>query len=126
MAMRFTCSLAAAASLVVLAACATVPRAASTAGHARFGETVKIGPMLVQPVALIEDSRCPAGVQCVWAGRLRITAKVDGSPRQLTLGEKSAELQGPLTLVEATPTPAKDAPVAPAQYLFGFAASAPQ
>src|SRR3546814_2440709 len=29
------------------------------------------GP-LVQPVAVVEDSRCPMNVRCVWAGRVRV------------------------------------------------------
>lgn len=44
----------------------------------REGETVAFG-------SLVEDSRCPPGTQCVWAGRLQVRLTVSGEPVLLTL-----------------------------------------
>ena len=63
---------------LALAACATLPAASATTGTstARYGETANVGPLLVRPIALVEDSRCPINARCVWAGRLVIKAEV--------------------------------------------------
>ena len=44
----------------------------------REGETVAFR-------AVIEDSRCPPDVQCVWAGRVQVRLEVSGEPVVLTL-----------------------------------------
>ena len=64
---------------------------------ARYGQTANVGPLLVQPIALVEDSRCPINARCIWAGRLVITARVTfhgGSEQMLT----NMTLGTPLTL----------------------------
>ena len=79
--------------LFALAACASFPAASSTTGTptAGFGQTANVGPLLVRPIALVEDSRCPINARCVWAGRLVILAEV-------TYNGGSETLQGNLTL----------------------------
>lgn len=44
------------------------------------GETVRVGPVSVLLTEILEDSRCPADVQCLWAGRVRfaLAASVRG------------------------------------------------
>ncbi|PZO55159.1 MAG: hypothetical protein DCF16_03820 [Alphaproteobacteria bacterium] len=55
---------------------------------AEIGQTADLGGGLtVRPLAIIEDSRCPQNVQCLWAGRMRIRAMVSGIDTELTLGE---------------------------------------
>ena len=52
------------------------------------GQTADLGGGLtVRPIAIIEDSRCPLNVTCLWAGRLRLRALVAGIDTELTLGE---------------------------------------
>ena len=81
---RFTLAFA----TLALAACATLPAASATTGTstARYGETANVGPLLVRPIALVEDSRCPINARCVWAGRLVIKAQVtfNGGSETLT------------------------------------------
>ena len=86
---RFTPAFAAFA----LTACATVPAASATTGTttARYGETANVGPLLVRPIALVEDSRCPINARCVWAGRLVITVEV-------TFHGGSEQFRGNMTL----------------------------
>ena len=76
-----------------LTACATVPAASATTGTttARYGETANVGPLLVRPIALVEDSRCPINARCVWAGRLVITVEV-------TFHGGSEQFRGNMTL----------------------------
>jgi hypothetical protein len=55
---------------------------------AEIGQSADLGNGLtVRPLAIIEDSRCPQNVQCLWAGRMRIRAMVSGIDTELTLGE---------------------------------------
>ena len=91
---------------------------------ARMGETVTVGGPRLTPLALIEDSRCPQGVQCVWAGQVRIAARVatgsGSSVRELTMGKPVPVADGTLTLADVQPTKRKDTTIAPGDYRFGF------
>ncbi len=112
---------------LALAGCITVyPPDAPSDGSAyvRFGETASLGRVKVTPLTLIEDSRCPQGVQCVWAGRVRITATISTPTakisRELTLGEPAGFAGGALVLAEVRPVRGKDTPLALGDYRFGF------
>lgn len=77
----------------------------------RLGETKRIGGLEVRPIAVIEDSRCPRDVTCVWAGRLRLRAEIGGREAELVLGEAYAPAGGGrLTLVSAWPERWQDPP----------------
>lgn len=41
-----------------------------------LGETVVLGDVSITFEKVVEDSRCPEGVQCVWAGNAKIQVKV--------------------------------------------------
>ena len=111
-----------------LAACAPmdVPSQVSPAGlqYVRIGQTVTIGGPRVTPLALVEDSRCPQGVQCVWAGQVRITARVTtGAGAQvleLTTGKPVRIADGTLVLAGVLPAKRKNTAPAPGDYRFGF------
>jgi len=113
------------APLVVLAACATVPPQNSGGlNWARLGETVNVGGPTVTPLRLVEDSRCPQGVQCIWAGRVVVSATISTPTmkltRDLTMGEPFAVADGTLTLAEVLPGRAPDTATPPADYRFGL------
>ena len=78
----------------------------------RLGETARLGDLDVRPIAVVEDSRCPADVECVWAGRLRLRTAVSGvGETELILGQAFAlPGGGSLTLVAATPAPRHRSP----------------
>src|SRR3546814_14872369 len=45
--------------------------------------------LAVTPLAVIEDSRCPRDVQCVWQGRVMLRAQLDlGHERLAEIGER--------------------------------------
>jgi len=92
--------------------------------RAIFGETVSVGGPRVTPVSLVEDSRCPQDVQCVWAGRVRISVRIETGAgtisQDLDLGTPVQVADGKLTLVEVYPDKRKDTPIYPEQYRFAF------
>lgn len=91
---------------------------------AGIGQTADLGGGLtVRPLEVIEDSRCAANVQCVWAGRLRLRASVAGAERELTLGETVQTPQGALVFAIASPGAWNEWPtneVPRPAYRFGF------
>ena len=74
---------------------------------AAIGETVRVGPLTATPVRLVEDSRCPLTVQCVQAGRLIVSTRLEGEGWRetvpLTLGEPYAVGGHTVTLVSGRP-----------------------
>ena len=113
------------APLAMLAACATVPPENSgSLSWARLGETVNVGGATVTPLRVVEDSRCPQGVQCIWAGRAVVSATISTPTmkltRDLTLGEPFAVADGTLTLAEVRPARAQNTATVLADYRFGL------
>ena len=110
-------------ALLALAACATVPPVAAspTAG---FGQVARVGQLSVRPLALLEDSRCPASVQCVWAGQIRIRAEITDAmgtgPREFTLGKPVVLEGGTVTLVAVDPPKLAPGTTDPRAYRFTF------
>ena len=58
----------------MLAACATTPPPPPPPAVGTFtlasGQSLALAPDLVVQLDSVEDSRCPPGVQCIWAGKL--------------------------------------------------------
>ena len=98
--------------MACVSAAPAIPQTSAEEGFARFGERTFVDGPYVQPVALLEDSRCPINARCVWAGRLRITAKITTGPgeeiMELTLGEPVQVADGALELIAADPLPDTD------------------
>lgn len=80
------------------------------------------GGLVVRPLEVLEDSRCPQNARCVWAGRLRLRVNVEGvGEREITLDEAAAETpRGSFSLVIASPGPWTDLPQGAVVYRFGF------
>ena len=112
------------AAAASLTSCVTYHLRDDGIARARFGETITVSGTQITPVKMLEDSRCPQGVQCVWAGRVRISATIkSGSTsdtRELTLSEPISVADRQLTMVEVYPDPRKDRTVYPEEYRFGF------
>ncbi len=112
---------------LALSACATVPAAAPirSDGLARLGESTRIGALVVTPLRVIEDSRCPINVRCVWAGRAIVRTEVAGTgwreTLNLTLGERTRSHSTTLALTSMEPGKVAGAqPFPPQTMLFGF------
>jgi hypothetical protein len=59
---------------------------------AQLNEEVQVGDLRVRPLEVVEDSRCPPDVACVWAGRIRVRVAVSGA------GEPVMEIGHPVTV----------------------------
>jgi hypothetical protein len=113
------------AMLALAAGCTTTPEPSQDGiARARLGERVYVDGPAVTPLEVLEDSRCPKGVQCFWEGQLRLKTRVHRGARdelhELTLGQPVQVADGSLELVEAAPEPVTGEPIKPASYRFGF------
>ena len=92
---------------------------------AAIHQRVFAGGPYVTPLAVLEDSRCPINARCVWAGRVRISVRIDlGSHAETREIGTDAPIQvgdGQLSLVEVHPDKVAGGAIAdPAAYRFGF------
>lgn len=93
-------------------------------GPVGFNQTAYVDGPTVTPLDLLEDSRCPKQVECVWAGQVRIKARVAGGSwskeMELTSGKPVQVADGALTLVEVTPEKSQNIETAQSGYRFTF------
>ena len=110
-----------------LAAQSVAVATTSGGGHSRssisvtaaFGRAIRINDMVLRPVAVVQDSRCPANVNCVWAGQLIVDFETAARTRiRLELGKPVAIGGGRLILAGASPQPRAGATIPPARYRF--------
>jgi hypothetical protein len=114
------------AAPLALTACATTPPEPQD-GIARAGlnERVRVGGPYVTPLAVLEDSRCPMNARCVWAGRTRLSVRIDlgarSETREIASDAPIEVADGQLALVEVQPDRmAGEQPSEPKPYRFGF------
>lgn len=108
----------------ILASCASTRPAE---GPVRLGKTAFVDGPKVRPDRVIEDSRCPLGTQCVWAGRLIVRATVSGGgwsrKIDLTFGIPVMVADGMLTMVAVDPARRSEeqgGKPLPYRFTFGF------
>jgi len=108
---------------LVLAGCATIPPT-ETGPTAGLGQIASGNGLMIRPIKVIEDSRCPAAVNCVWAGRLTVRARMNGPGwtqiRDFELGVPQAVDQYRVTLITAEPQKQAGTAIDPGAYLFTF------
>ncbi len=92
---------------------------------AALGETVRVGSMLATPRSVVEDSRCPQDVQCIQAGRVVVSTRLDGDGWSetvpLTLDEPYPVQGGTVTLVSGRPEKWSERRRPRSEYRFVFA-----
>jgi hypothetical protein len=112
-------------ALGLLGGCASVAMPSGTNGAVKLGQVADLGGPRVRPDRVLEDSRCPAGVQCVWAGRVVLRASLleGSSSRQvdLTLGTPVPIAGGTLSLIAVEPGRTADGQPREHQLRFTFA-----
>ena len=108
---------------------ASPPPIMEGAATARLGGHARLGGLDVVPLRVEEDSRCPANVQCIQAGTVRLAVRIDArgarSESVLTLGESVPLTGGLLTLATVCPYPVHPGAIAKGSYLFTFTFSIP-
>lgn len=91
--------------------------------EAKLGQTIDFGPANVTVVKVLEDSRCPVRVQCVWAGRVKVAVRIENrdgtSVRELT---NEAPIQagagGILEMLEVRPEKVANRAISNGDYRF--------
>lgn len=110
-------------ALAVLSGCTGTD---AVEGPVGIGQTAYVSGPRVRPDHVVEDSRCPAGTTCVWAGRVVLRATVSGGswskPLDLVLGVPTDVADGKLTLVAVTPerTQEQSAKTVRSRFTFTF------
>lgn len=130
---RFIIACALPVALAALTGCSTSAAGDGDASGCRTTKCVALGEaqqvwrdLVVTPLEVIEDSRCPRDVQCVWQGRVMLKAQLDlgheriaveiesGKPLRIHGGFLSIAEVAPAVPVQGKPTRARD-------YRFRFA-----
>lgn len=124
-------ALVAAGLALTLLACTPVspgPATASAASTVRIGQEVRLGGLRVRAIRLVEDSRCPEGVQCIQAGTVRLAVRLAEGSRDIVLRLGEPEPIGGgrvIQLVTVCPGPgAPGSPPPPRAYRFHLAVGA--
>lgn len=50
----------------------------------KLGESKNVAGLTLSPIRIVEDSRCPFGVQCIWAGRVAVEIEVNAAGKTET------------------------------------------
>lgn len=83
-----------------------------------------VGPLIVTPLKILEDSRCPRKVVCFWMGRvlLRIAVKGPGINRVIDIDSLKPfpVANGALALTNVLPVPTHGKAKVPSAYRFSF------
>jgi hypothetical protein len=108
-----------------LAGCATLFDEGTASVHTlELGQTGDFGPVDLTPIGVDEDSRCPAGTQCIWAGQVRVKVLVEpaGADHAViaTLGQPLAIDGGTLLIEGVMPARGSTAPIPPSHYSFAI------
>lgn len=104
----------------------SVPDGTPVSAEVKLNETARAAGVVVNPVEVVEESRCPVDVQCIQAGTVRVRAFVTerGATEAMDV---MFELNVPMTvgsdqitLVKVAPEPREGATIASGDYVFTF------
>jgi len=112
-------------ALAALGTAGTASASHDRTAHARLGQPVYLnGNVRVTPLRVLEDSRCPMEARCVWAGQVRLLARVavgrNQTVRQITSNTPIVAGNGMLELVSVMPPKSTRHQIRPREYRFSF------
>lgn len=100
------------------------PERASATLTTHIGGSPAALTVTVNPRAVVSDSRCPQGVQCVWAGTVEVrtvlSTPVSHGEHVMKLGEPQRFGDFDVTLTEVTPQPKADEAIPESSYRFTY------
>ncbi|MEK7612258.1 MAG: hypothetical protein AAB407_02875 [Patescibacteria group bacterium] len=113
----------------IIASFAPTEESTDTRGQreVKLGETIGFLDVKINPLELIEDSRCPIDVQCIQAGTVRVQTRIVSG-----LGESTMimELNKPITteaeeiiLINVMPVAESTKTISESDYVFTFSVS---
>lgn len=90
-----------------------------------LGQRAMVDGPIVQPVEVLEDSRCPMNARCIWAGRVRVKmiwwrGNGEKQPFEVTLGESTPLADGAIRLESVRPEKMTNVTLKPSDYRFSF------
>ncbi len=95
----------------------------------KLGEARVINGLTLTPLEVVEDSRCSTGVQCIWAGTVKVRTNIaegnGNSTEILELGKAFTVATQAVTLTSVTPTPQAGQAITPSDYRFEFIVTSP-
>ena len=107
----------------------TVPPVIETKGvtktiTAKVGDTLEARGVTAKITGVEEDSRCAEGVQCVWAGTVKVKIHASYGVLSknvvLTLNDPYTVQDHEVTLTDVTPNKKKGVTILPSEYTFTF------
>ena len=106
------------------AACPQVVPAETESTNAALTERIFTHGIHITPLAVVGDSRCPVDVNCIQAGTVRLSVKLEsGTTTQtqvLTMGSKVGFGGKSVALTAVTPATHSKTPIVSADYRFEF------
>ncbi|WP_256837479.1 hypothetical protein [Sphingopyxis sp. KK2] len=112
---------------LTLSACAATGAATplQDGSDVALGQRAMVDGPIVQPVEVLEDSRCPMNARCVWAGRVRVKmlwwrGNGEKQPFEVTLGESTPLADGAIRLESVRPEKMTNVTLKPEDYRFSF------
>ena len=116
---------------ISLSSCAVIPDtprvgqdAAAQGTPVGIGEAVWAGDAILTPLAVVEDSRCPENVRCVWAGELKVSTRITSThwaqTAEMKLGEPYEVLGRTYVLVSGLPEKQADRETRSSEYRFVY------
>ncbi len=96
--------------------------------YTTLNKKVVIAGMTVTPLEVVEDSRCPSGVNCIWKGtvRLKVRLESEGNTTQtpeLSFGNSVVFGDKKITLVTVNPAAVSNLIINKKDYVFEFSVS---
>ncbi|MCR4325261.1 MAG: hypothetical protein NUV59_00425 [Patescibacteria group bacterium] len=92
--------------------------------EARIGQGASAMGVKVIPLEILEDSRCPSDVTCIWAGRVRLLAELQSASgtaeREFILGQPVATGAVSITLIAVYPDTLSTVSIGQGDYRFVF------
>jgi hypothetical protein len=90
----------------------------------KIGQSLTLQGVTITPLEVVEDSRCAEGVQCVWAGTVKVRTEIKSG---LGTAIEFMEIDRPITteaeevtLVSVTPGTKASRTIAPSDYRFVY------